>query len=147
PQGPRELSALASCLKVSDLVVSDHFYVNVMGCLREAEGVWRCGDTLLIAGERGPVANIIGLRAPGFRYLTVQVWDCVAEHAGVLARVPYESFASVDRRLVFVCMNPEALTECCTAAHPSKGQGPKVDWDARRRRRWKLPLTSYGDSE
>src|SRR5215468_6553969 len=75
PQGPRELSALASCLKVSDLVVSDH-----LGCLREGEGVWRCGDTLLIAEERGPVANIGGLRAPGFRYLTVQVWDCVTEH-------------------------------------------------------------------
>jgi hypothetical protein len=93
---------------VSDLVVSDNFYVNVMGCLREGEDVWRCGDTLLIAGERLPVANIGALRAPGFRYLTVQVWDCVAEHAGVLVRVPYESFPAVDRRLVFVCMNPEA---------------------------------------
>ena len=57
-----------------------------MGCLREREGAWRCGDAVLIAGERGPVANIGELRAPGFRYLTVQVRDCIAEHAGVLAR-------------------------------------------------------------
>lgn len=25
------------------------------------------------------------MRAPGFRYLTVQVWDCDAEHAALLA--------------------------------------------------------------
>jgi lactoylglutathione lyase len=56
-----------------------------MGCVREGEGLWRWGDTLLIAGERGPAPNIGELPAPGFRYLTVQVWDCVAEHASVLA--------------------------------------------------------------
>jgi lactoylglutathione lyase len=86
PPGADGVVGICVVLKVSDLVASDDFYVNAMGCLREREGVWRCGDTLLIAGERGPVANIGELRAPGFRYLTVQVWDCIAEHAGVLAR-------------------------------------------------------------
>jgi len=86
PPGADGVVGICVVLKVSDLVASDDFYVNTMGCLREREGVWRCGDTLLIAGERGPVANIGELRAPGFRYLTVQVWDCIAEHAGVLAR-------------------------------------------------------------
>jgi lactoylglutathione lyase len=86
PPGTDGVVGIGVVLQVSDLVASDHFYVNAMGFLREGEGVWRCGDTLLIAGERGPVANIGVLRAPGFRYLTVQVWDCVAEHAGVLAR-------------------------------------------------------------
>jgi lactoylglutathione lyase len=86
PPGVDGVVGIGLVLRVSDLLASDHFYVNVMGCLREGEGVWRWGDTLLIAGERGPVANIEELRAPGFRYLTVQVWDCVAEHAGVLAR-------------------------------------------------------------
>src|SRR5262249_45547478 len=69
PTGAEGIVGIGVVLKVSDLAVSDHFYVNVMGCLREGEGVWRCGDTLLIARERGPVANIGGLRAPGFRYL------------------------------------------------------------------------------
>ena len=86
PPGADGVVGICVVLKVSDLVASDDFYVNAMGFLREREGVWRCGDTLLIAGERGPVANIGELRAPGFRYLTVQVWDCIAEHAGVLAR-------------------------------------------------------------
>ena len=86
PPGADGVVGICVVLKVSDLMASDDLYVNAMGCLREREGVWRCGDTLLIAGERGPVANIGELRAPGFRYLTVQVWDCIAEHDGVLAR-------------------------------------------------------------
>src|SRR5262245_9421197 len=85
PQGAEGIVGIGVVLKVSDLVASDHFYVNAMGCVREGEGLWRWGDTLLIAAERGPVANIGELRAPGIRYLTVQVWDCVAEHARVLA--------------------------------------------------------------
>ena len=86
PPGTDGVVGIGVVLKVSDLVASDHFYVNAMGFQREGEGVWRCGDTLLIAGDRGPVGKIEELRALGFRYLTVQVWDCVAEHAGILAR-------------------------------------------------------------
>ena len=86
PSGAEGIVGIGIVLKVSDLVASDDFYVNAIGCVREGEGLWRCGDTLLIAGERGPVANIGKLRAPGFRYLTVQVWDCVAAHTSVLAR-------------------------------------------------------------
>src|SRR5262245_53956330 len=87
PPGADGIVGIGVVLKVSDLAASDHFYVNVTGFVREGEGLWRCGDTLFDRGRaRGPVANIEKLRAPGFRYLTVQVWDCIAAHSGVLAR-------------------------------------------------------------
>ena len=44
------------------------------------------GDTLvMVVGERA-VARCDDWRAAGWRYTTVQIRDCVAEHAGVLAR-------------------------------------------------------------
>ena len=86
PPGDGGVTGIAIVLCVSDMVASDRFYGDAMGFERVREGVWRCGDTLLIAGERGPVAQTSAWRAVGFRYLTVQVWDCVAEHAAILQR-------------------------------------------------------------
>lgn len=80
------VTGIGIVLRVSDLAASDHFYTTVMGFERVREGQWRCGDTLLLAGERGAVEQTAEWRAPGFRYLTVQVWDCLGEHAGILAR-------------------------------------------------------------
>ena len=49
PPGADGIVGIGVVLKVSDLAASDHFYVNAMGFVREGEGLWRCGDTLLIA--------------------------------------------------------------------------------------------------
>ena len=43
------------------------------------------GVTIVVVDERR-VARSDDWRAPGWRYLTVQVHDCVAEHAGIVAR-------------------------------------------------------------
>jgi lactoylglutathione lyase len=54
---------------------------------RVGEGRYRCGDSLIVIAERGKVDHRgEQWRGPGFRYTTVQVWDCIAEYEGILAR-------------------------------------------------------------
>jgi lactoylglutathione lyase len=49
-------------------------------------GVYVCGDTRVMVVEERKVERCDDWRARGWRYTTVQIRDCVAEHAGVLAR-------------------------------------------------------------
>ena len=53
---------------------------------RVGEGRYRCGDSLVVVAERGKVERSAEWRGPGYRYMTVQVWDCLAEYDGILAR-------------------------------------------------------------
>ena len=53
---------------------------------RAGEGRYRCGDSLVVVAERGKVERSPEWRGPGYRYMTVQVWDCLAEYDGILAR-------------------------------------------------------------
>ena len=50
------------------------------------EGRYRCGDSLVVVAEQGKVERSAEWRGPGYRYMTVQVWDCLAEYDGILAR-------------------------------------------------------------
>ncbi len=47
---------------------------------------YRCGDSLVRFDEDASVVRSEPMRAPGFRYLTVQVYDVNAEHAGIVER-------------------------------------------------------------
>ena len=54
---------------------------------RVGEGRYRCGDSLIVIAEQGKVESRgTQWRGPGYRYTTVQVWDCIAEYQGILAR-------------------------------------------------------------
>ncbi len=59
------------------------------------DGVYRCGDSLLIVAAQGPVERCDEWRAPGFRYFTVQVRDCLAEHQAILDRGGTEGQAPI----------------------------------------------------
>jgi catechol 2,3-dioxygenase-like lactoylglutathione lyase family enzyme len=54
-----------------------------LGATAVAQDVWRVGTTLLLL-EHDPAAAHGPQKAAGFRYLTVQVFDVVAEHARLL---------------------------------------------------------------
>lgn len=47
---------------------------------------YRCGDTVLLFDEVPGTEPAREIRGVGYRYLTIQVWDCDAEYAGILAR-------------------------------------------------------------
>ncbi len=77
---PGEISDIAIELAVNDIEASRRFYVEAMGFTDLV-----CGTTRLILtqgrGEPSP-----DWRSPGFRYITVQVFDAIAAHEQVLAR-------------------------------------------------------------
>jgi lactoylglutathione lyase len=45
-----------------------------------------CGDSRILVIEEGKVGRSESWRGAGWRYMTVQITDCLAEHAGVLER-------------------------------------------------------------
>lgn len=86
PPGDQQVVGIAIELAVNNRDAHDHFWRHVMQFESTSPGVYRGGDTLvMIVGERR-IERCDDWRATGWRYTTLQVRDCVAEHAGVLAR-------------------------------------------------------------
>jgi lactoylglutathione lyase len=77
---------IAILLRVNDAAQHDRFWTHAMQFERAGEGRYRCGDSLVVVGETGKVEHSPEWRGPGYRYMTVQVWDCIAEYEGILAR-------------------------------------------------------------
>jgi lactoylglutathione lyase len=86
PKGTDGVQGIAILLKVNDPVEHDGFWTEAMQFERAGEGRYRCGDSLVVVAEHGKVERSNEWRGPGYRYMTVQVWDCLAEYDGILAR-------------------------------------------------------------
>src|ERR1044071_1317345 len=87
PKGHDGVDGIAIQLRVNDPAQHDRFWTHAMHYERAGEGRYRCGDSLIVIAERGKVDHRGELwRGPGYRYTTVQVWDCIAEYEGILAR-------------------------------------------------------------
>ncbi len=86
PPGEDGVVGIAIDLLVNERDAHDRFWSHTMQFERVAAGRYRCGDTLVRVLGEGRVERCDDWRAPGWRYTTVQIHDCVAEHAGVLAR-------------------------------------------------------------
>src|SRR5262245_30901258 len=86
PKGQDGVEGIAVLLRVNDPEQHDRFWTEAMQFERVGDGRYRCGDSLIVVAERGRVERAREWRGPGYRYLTVQVWDCVGEHQGILAR-------------------------------------------------------------
>jgi len=87
PGGHQGVVGIGLVLRVANRDATDHFYRHVLQLESPSPGVYRCGDSLLMVREEGGVERPdAGWRGLGYRYITVQVWDAAAEHAGILAR-------------------------------------------------------------
>jgi lactoylglutathione lyase len=87
PKGYDGVEGIAILLKVSDPKAHDRFWTQAMQYERVGDGRYRCGDSLIVIADQGPVTHRgRAWRGPGYRYTTVQVFDCVAEYEGILAR-------------------------------------------------------------
>lgn len=94
PPGHEGVTGIGVRLHVRSLEASRAYYRDVLGWAEEVPGRIRCGDTLLILEEDAAQAEVESYRGcPGYRYLTVQVWDTSAEHAAILARGGREGMA------------------------------------------------------
>jgi lactoylglutathione lyase len=86
PKGDGGVHGIAILLKVNEPAAHDRFWTHAMQFERAGEGRYRCGDSLVVVAERGRVDRADVWRGPGYRYMTVQVWDCIPEYEGILAR-------------------------------------------------------------
>jgi catechol 2,3-dioxygenase-like lactoylglutathione lyase family enzyme len=86
PPGSNGVEGIEMRLHVRNAAAFDDFYGRV--CEFEGAGPrrYRCGDSLISFQEAADAPAEAELRGTGFRYLTVQVWDCDAEHRGLLER-------------------------------------------------------------
>ncbi|HEX4107096.1 MAG TPA: VOC family protein [Solirubrobacteraceae bacterium] len=86
PPGHVGIEQILVRLAVPDPERTLAFWTDTFGFERADEHTARCGLTL-IRPEEGPAADRVGIgTSRGWNYLTVQVQDCDAEHAAVLAR-------------------------------------------------------------
>ena len=84
--GSDGVEAIMVRLSVRDAAAFDAFYGEALQLERVADTTFRCGDSLLQFAEDPSAQRDAQFQAPGFRYITIQVWDVDAEHAGILAR-------------------------------------------------------------
>jgi len=86
PKGQNGVQGVAILLRVNDATAHDRFWTEAMQFERAGDGCYRCGDSLVMIAEQGAVERCSQWRGPGYRYLTVQIHDCLAEYEGILAR-------------------------------------------------------------
>jgi catechol 2,3-dioxygenase-like lactoylglutathione lyase family enzyme len=87
PKGHDGVAGIAILLRVNDSAAHDRFWTHAMQYERVGEGRYRCGDSLVVIAEQGTVEPLgKEWRGLGYRYTTVQVFDCVAEYESILAR-------------------------------------------------------------
>jgi catechol 2,3-dioxygenase-like lactoylglutathione lyase family enzyme len=63
-----------------------HFYGAALGLEPAGSHAYRCGDSILLFDEVPDTRPTGDIHGKGYRYLTVQVWDCDTEYQGILAR-------------------------------------------------------------
>jgi hypothetical protein len=87
PKGANGIEGIAILLRVNHPAAHDRFWTHAMQFERAGNGRYRCGDSLVVVAERGKVEHRgTQWRGAGYRYMTVQIWDCLAEYEGILAR-------------------------------------------------------------
>jgi len=86
PRGYDGIDGIAVWLSVRDEGAFDRFYRDALGLEAAGERSYRCGDSLLRFAQDASAAEVGRMQAPGYRYITVQVWDVDAEHAGIVVR-------------------------------------------------------------
>ena len=90
------VSTASRCvLAVRDEAAFHQFYGEAMQFERAGERAYRCGDSLLLFEQDASATEVGRMQARGLRYITVQVWDVDAEHAGIVARGGTEGRAPI----------------------------------------------------
>jgi len=86
PPGHGGIAGIEMRLAVRDAAAHHRFYGEALALERVGDATYRCGDSLLSFEEDPAAAEVAQMTARGFRYLTIQVRDVDAEHAGIVAR-------------------------------------------------------------
>jgi catechol 2,3-dioxygenase-like lactoylglutathione lyase family enzyme len=93
PRGYEGINGIAVRVLVTDVAASRRFYSEALGMVPATQNALRCGDSLLFIAPSPAPVRAGDMMAIGFRYLTIQVHDCDAEHALALRRGAIEGRA------------------------------------------------------
>ncbi len=105
PAGQRSITQIEIHLAVIDPDAFERFYGEALGAERIEAGRYRLGETIVsfareasvIRAEKSapttPAEALASIRAIGFRYITIQVRDCNAEHRRLMALGVWEGSA------------------------------------------------------
>jgi len=80
------VSAIGVALAVRDEAAFHDFYGRALELEPAGPRAYRCGDSLLRFARDPSIVPAGRMTASGYRYITIQVFDVDAEHAGILAR-------------------------------------------------------------
>lgn len=86
PPGHDGVTGIAIRMMVSNRDAAEHFWRHTMQFDSPGKGVYRCGDSLLMVVGEEKIERADEWRAPGYRYITVQVWDAARETDGIVSR-------------------------------------------------------------
>jgi lactoylglutathione lyase len=86
PPGHRGVTGIAVSLAVRDAAAHARFYAHALGLEPAGPDAFRCGSSLFVVREDESARGDAARDGLGYRYTTIQVWDCDAETAGILAR-------------------------------------------------------------
>ncbi len=89
------IEQLQMTLAVRDVAAHNDFYARVLGLEATSDGRFRCGASLLCLERDANADGDAQMRGIGYRYLTIQVFDVVGEHAAILSRGGTEGSAPV----------------------------------------------------
>lgn len=85
PTGHAGVTQLGVRIAVRDLARTRAWYRDVLGFDEETPGRMRCGDSVLLFEERADAPSGFARAERGWTYLTVQIRDCDAETARIVA--------------------------------------------------------------
>ena len=85
PPGAQQIAGIGVRLAVRDAAAFDDFYGRVLGLERLNKHAFRWGDSVVMFEQDPTAAAEASREGPGYRYLTVQVWDVDAEHGALVA--------------------------------------------------------------
>jgi len=92
PPGEEGVEGVGLTVRVRDPDAQARFYRNALALEELGEGQFRCGDSLLFVEADPTAGKDAGFYGLGFRYFTIQVFDCRREHARVLEAGGVEGF-------------------------------------------------------
>lgn len=85
PSGHDGVVGIGIEVAVRDASAHAAFYTDALGLDAEGEGRFRCGDSLFFVTETPDAPADAGIQGTGFRYVTLQVFDCDAATERALA--------------------------------------------------------------
>ena len=95
PIGHDGVEQLQIEVAVRDVDAQHDFYERVLELPANGDGRYRCGASLLSVSYDPAATTDSQMRGIGYRYLTIQVFDVVGEHRGILARGGMEGASPV----------------------------------------------------